>query len=617
MTTNSQAVGNVVASVAAGMLTEVVAAAVAKAVIDGQFMSIELLAAAIGFGFGIGLAFGAAELVTRRRGRLLGITTAAVASLCAPLGSLYALEWLRDWNTIAAGGRVANGLLSQAPSSYGLFALGVGLVYGPLLHARLRGAGIIGEAGSMCAGATACVVSLLVLPPERMELTVHTLVLVLASHCAAFPVSLRACRHLVTTAAAYFDPGRSAGRTMSADACPTQPDTRDCNARAVVALFILLALVFTTSLVSDLPVEVVRARLWSPLLGPTRLFEAGQALMGRSTGGVATIWPVSRFLSTGRSPGAPRYRVREANRLYRLAANRGHLPAMLAYAEVLGRGMRSLEAEDQAPEPPTLEERAECVSWLRQAAELGNDEAALELGERLVRGWYDSLERRPVGPLLAAKTVTSAAEDAQEGVRWLERAANKGSERAVRCLIAAYQYSRGPLPPDELKAIAWCRRLAPRDVDVRLDLHHLLLRHLELRGPDDDRWLADMPTGYDTGAPSADCRLIVLSVPPPLAGDALSDAILSLYRAGLDSVVRVLAECRLMREPQSAFYNNIMALVYLRMGLAQRNLRQSIVQVAEGYLGRAFKGDPDDPTTAANLAACSAYGALMRAEEGP
>ncbi|MGH7076994.1 MAG: tetratricopeptide repeat protein, partial [Acetobacteraceae bacterium] len=111
--------------------------------------------------------------------------------------------------------------------------------------------------------------------------------------------------------------------------------------------------------------------------------------------------------------GGPRDH-KEALRLYRKAARRGHVGAMFAVGALLGGG------HDIAPD------RNRAARWYRAAAERGHGQAQLMLGRYFLNG-------------------TAGVRDPAEARSWLERAAAQGLAEASSFLAELPP----PVPTDQ------------------------------------------------------------------------------------------------------------------------------------------------------------------------
>ncbi len=120
----------------------------------------------------------------------------------------------------------------------------------------------------------------------------------------------------------------------------------------------------------------------------------------------------------------------EAVRLFRLAAEQGHLLAQMALAAIylVGEGV---------PQTP-----AEAERWFRRAAEQGDAQAQQNLGQI-----YQGLPE-------PYRTDHDIPVDHAEAVRWFERSAEQGHVWAAKNLAAKYRDGHG-IPQDHAAAFRW------------------------------------------------------------------------------------------------------------------------------------------------------------------
>ncbi len=120
----------------------------------------------------------------------------------------------------------------------------------------------------------------------------------------------------------------------------------------------------------------------------------------------------------------------QAVRLFRLAAEQGHLLAQMALAAIylVGEGV---------PQTP-----AEAERWFRRAAEQGDAQAQQNLGQI-----YQGLPE-------PYRTDHDIPVDHPEAVRWFERSAEQGHVWAAKNLAAKYRDGHG-IPQDHAAAFRW------------------------------------------------------------------------------------------------------------------------------------------------------------------
>ncbi|MCO5165648.1 MAG: hypothetical protein M9894_04670 [Planctomycetes bacterium] len=375
---------------------------------------------------------------------------------------------------------------------------------------------------------------------------------------------------------------------------PRRPGGWRARAVAVVALAAWSA----AFAAREQPWAVVAARAQAPLASPAGLRARAAALVG-SRRVVAPPWAAWPHAGTGIYHRAlyrhPEARLREAVRLDRLAAARGHVPSMLALDAALGGDVTAGFSGFRAP--PTYDERRECVAWLRRAADADDVEAMRRLGGRLLDGWEDRSHWRPGSNLLLTVEPDEREALAREGLGWLRTAAERGADEAAQDLFGHLRRRR-----DLHEAAAWGRRLGPRRAEIRDDLHELLLERPDLRRASDDTFLDALEDDRSLSTAGLQALRPVLrfagDLPPEL------DAAVRLLELRQAAPARALAERALAQDPTDVVANNVMAALYLGEGLARPALTHARVQVAAAYLRRAERAWPGDPSTDVNLAAC-------------
>ncbi|MCW8139744.1 MAG: hypothetical protein KIT58_12670, partial [Planctomycetota bacterium] len=361
-----------------------------------------------------------------------------------------------------------------------------------------------------------------------------------------------------------------------------------------------------------LPWEIPWTRARALLAGPERLRELAGRLVDFTASGrrLPARWAPSEALALQEKGSLRSLTVRislmieESVRLDRLAASQGYVPSNLALDDALGRGRRDLLGGG----PPSLEERLEILGWLLQAAETGEPTAMLRLGQRLAWGWsYQGGHRMMTALLVHDGEMWDVL--AREGAAWLRRAADAGDEEAIWELAGVRDvWPRRRRVTETPEAIAWCRRLAPAHPRARTVLLGLLAERPDLRLAADDAFLDHLPD--DASVATADLAGLrpVLRLDPAASPEAR--AALHLLEHGLTDPARALAEQALARDPSDVLANNVMAVLYLRRGLARPTLGRGHVQAAASYLRRAERVRPGDLATELNLALCDVHEAL-------
>lgn len=100
--------------------------------------------------------------------------------------------------------------------------------------------------------------------------------------------------------------------------------------------------------------------------------------------------------------------------------------------------------------------RSAPIEQTRRAAEEGNPEAQLTLGDAYRRGGLDVAKDHP------AAVRWYVTKDYSEAVRWYRKAAEQGSKRAQVNLGMMYYFGKD-VPPDPRKAIKWLRMAAEQE----------------------------------------------------------------------------------------------------------------------------------------------------------
>lgn len=132
----------------------------------------------------------------------------------------------------------------------------------------------------------------------------------------------------------------------------------------------------------------------------------------------------------------------EALRWYRMAADRGNAQAQV--------GVGNLYAQGQG----VPQDYSEALRWFRMAADQGNSEAQNDVGLFYLSG-------------------LGVSQDYPEGLRWLHKAADQGNEVAQRNIGMAYLLGMG-VPPNRTEAIRWLRKAADKgDEDAKTALKSL------------------------------------------------------------------------------------------------------------------------------------------------
>lgn len=132
----------------------------------------------------------------------------------------------------------------------------------------------------------------------------------------------------------------------------------------------------------------------------------------------------------------------EAMRWYRVAADRGNAQAQVEVGNLYGQGQG------------VPQNYGEALRWYRLAANQGNDEAQNNVGFFYMSGW-------------------GVPQDYAEAMRWLRKAADQGNEVAQRNIGMIYLQGMG-VTPDRAEAIRWFRKAADKgDEDSKNALKYL------------------------------------------------------------------------------------------------------------------------------------------------
>ena len=132
----------------------------------------------------------------------------------------------------------------------------------------------------------------------------------------------------------------------------------------------------------------------------------------------------------------------EAMRWYRMAADTGNAEAQVAVGNLYGEGQG------------VPRDYSEALRWFRMAAARGNAEAQNDIGMFYLSGW-------------------GVPQDYAEAMRWLRKAADQGNELAQRNIGVLYLQGLG-VKPDRAEAIRWFRKAADKgDEDAKNALKFL------------------------------------------------------------------------------------------------------------------------------------------------
>lgn len=132
----------------------------------------------------------------------------------------------------------------------------------------------------------------------------------------------------------------------------------------------------------------------------------------------------------------------EAMRWYRMAADRGNAQAQVAIGDLYGEGQG------------VPQNYSEALRWYRLAANQGNREAQNDIGMFYLSGW-------------------GVPKDYAEAMRWLRKAADQGNEVAQRNIGVLYLQGLG-VTQDRAEAIRWFRKAADKgDEDAKNALKYL------------------------------------------------------------------------------------------------------------------------------------------------
>lgn len=549
----------------AGLVTELVLAEVA-APATGEAWTASLLRAtsALGFGVGAGVAFGLAELAARRAGALAGLLALAALSVLAPLGGAYGVEWGVDFRSLAATERLLAVVAREGAATVALAAALVTLLEGPLLVARARGASVPGQVAAMSGGGLAVVLALLSLPVGPSGLAIGAFVVLVAVRCAALPLALAVADRLVAAV-------RELG---AAPPLESLPERRVATAALPLAL-LAVCLVLAGPRLHE-PLELTRARVRAWTGSVDALVEHGLLLLREPAGPtrpVASLWPSAAFLP---QPGAGLVREDEAREVLTRAAEQGAVPAMLRLARL---------------EPEPSSER-----WLRRAAEAGNAQGMLLLGERLLYpGGPGSLEYR----VRAAQAPPLSARE-EEGRRWLRAAAGAGDDGAT-LLLGEHLASRR-----EREGVRWLRQVAPREPASRRRLHDLLILFPEERRASDDAWLEELSSA-EVPASAVGALRPTLALPAPWCA---APAVLLLER-GQVALARAHAEHALRRDPRDVAGHTVLGVLRVRQELEAGRLRDAALAIAWAHFQCARSQAPWVKATELNVAILGVYEHLV------